>query len=245
MRTANEVSFVNALDGTYLTASAAINALFVINGSKVVINNDSTGGAGLLTLTTGYTTVLTVKSYLRTLVMIVTGYGYARCVADKVDYVVRTFLGTKTAADTFSRINGCDTLVVYTDSVTGAYLNTVAVAKAGERTEVVTRVAHISCLTGLRAVIIIFLFFGKAEAVAGNVCYLLNNVIRLKSHDVGNFFCRSVATGNAEVSLGGFALAKRLCVAVAARVTASATVSAGKTVTDCRYLFVLFHAEEN
>ena len=160
VRTADEVSFVNALDGADLAALSAVNALFVIDSREIVLNNDSTRGAVLFTLAAGDTAVLTVHSYLSTLVMIVAGNRNARGVANEMDNVVGAFLCAKTAADALSRVDRGNASVIYADSVTGADLDAVAVAEAGEVAEVVALVAHISRLAGPRSVVIVLLFLG-------------------------------------------------------------------------------------
>jgi hypothetical protein len=181
MCSANEIALVYTFNGTYLTARTAINTLLVIYRCKIIFYNDSTRGAGFLTLSAGNTAVLAILSYLSTLVVIVTGNGNACCVTDKMDYAVRTFLNAQTASDTFSGVDGGKALIVYADCVTGAYLDAVAVAEAGKRAVIIARVIHIGGFTGFRTVVIVFLFFGKTKTVAGNVSNLLNYVLSLKA----------------------------------------------------------------
>ena len=137
VRTADKITLMNALDRTYLTASTTINTLFVIYRCKIVLDNYCSCRAGLFTLAAGNTTVLTVHSNLSALVVIITGYSNTRSVTNEVNNAVRAFLNAKSAAYAFSRIDRGNALVIYADSITGAYLYAVTVAEAGESAEVI------------------------------------------------------------------------------------------------------------
>lgn len=140
MCSADEVSFVNTLDRTDLAAGAAIYTLFVIYRSKIVLYDDSAGGAGLFAFSAGNTAVLTINAYLSAFIMVVTGYRYTRGISNKMDYIVRAFLDAHTAANTFSWVYCSKSLVVYTNCISRANLNAVAISKAGEGAVVVAGV---------------------------------------------------------------------------------------------------------
>ena len=82
MCSAKEVSFVNALDGTNLTASAAVDAFFVVNRSKIILNYNCSRGAGFFTLAASNTAVFAILTYLRAFIMVIAG----NCNAGSVAY---------------------------------------------------------------------------------------------------------------------------------------------------------------
>ena len=241
MSSADEVSFMNTFYGADLAACTAIDALAVIYRSEVILYHNCAGGAGLFAFAAGNTAVLTINTYLCALVVIVTGDRHASGVSDKMDYIVGTFFYAKTASDTFSRVYRSKSLVVDADCISRANLNAVAVAQAGEGAIVVTGVVQISGFAGFRTVIVVFSFLGQTEAVAGNVCNLLDNILCGSAHNFGNVRGGSVTAGDAEIGFVGFSLGESFSISITAGEAASAAVSTGKCVTDSKRLFVFLN----
>ena len=243
---ADEVADVYTLHRTHLVAGSATRTLFVINGSKVINNLNCTLGTGLFTLSAGDTAVKANLTHLSTLVVTRALNDNTRGVVDKMDNVIRTSLGTKSAANALSGVNlGNSLFGIDADCISGANLHTVAVAKAGEGTVTVTRIGHICRGTGLDTVVDVLSLGGVAGAVAGNVCYLLNHVTGRKTHYLTDFSSNTVTTGNTEAGVVGLALGESLCISVTAGETASTAVSAGKTVTNSKSAFVLLNRKED
>ena len=162
-----------------------------------------------------------------------------------MNYAVRALLNAHTASNTLSRIDSCNALIVYADGIARANLYAVAVAKAGEGAEIITLVVHISRLTCFGAVVIILLFLGTTESVAGNVCNLLDNVVCCDAHYCGYFSCRSVAAGDTKIRFIGLSLRECLSIRIAAGKAAGAAVCTGKNVSYSIGALILLHAEEN
>ena len=189
-------------------------------------------GAGLFALAAGYAAVFTELSYLRALVVIITLNYYTGDILYDVDNSIGTGGCAKAAAYALLGIYLGNTALGDDYGVSGADLGAIAVAKAGEGTESVACEIHICRLTGLRTCVDILSFLGLAAAVAGNVSDLLDNVLCLNAHNSGNSLCSSVTAGGTETRLVCLSLGESLCVSLAARKAASATVCAGKRVTD-------------
>ena len=241
---ANEVAFVDAVDGANLYARAATGAEGVIDGSKVVLNGDSTLRTGLLTLHTTDTTVGAVLTGESALILVGALHNHAGGVVDKVDDTVGALAYADAAADTLSGINLCYT-VIDGDSVLRTNHSAVAVAEAGEGTELVAAVRHICGTAGLVSLVVALSGGSLTGAVAGNVSNLFYNVSSLNAEDSGDLLCGIVTAGDTEVGLVGSLFGQSLCVAVAARVSAGATVGAGQTVTDSEGGLVLLNSEEH
>lgn len=205
MCSANEIALVYAFNRTYLAASTAVDTFFIIYRSKVILDNNSTGGAGLFAFSAGNTAIFAVLTHLRALIMIVTGYSNARGIADKVDYAVGAFFYTHSATYAFSWVDSCNALVVYANCVTRAYFNAIAIAEAGKGTEVIAVIIHVCRAAGFRTVVVVFLFFRKAKTVAGNVCNLLYDVLRVNAHNFRYRFGSSVTARDTQICLRGLA----------------------------------------
>ena len=70
MRSAYEVAFVNAVNGTYGCAYSAVRAERIVDGCKIVNNLDSTRGTALFALHTADTAVFAIFTGVCTLVVI-------------------------------------------------------------------------------------------------------------------------------------------------------------------------------
>ena len=138
MRSANKVALMDAADRTYALAYSAACAFIVIYCCKIINNLYSAFGTGFFTLSASDTTVFTVKSDSRTLVMVITGYDDTGGIIDQMNDVVGAFLFAHSAANTLSRVDGSYSLLADADRITGTNLDTVTVAKACEGAEVIT-----------------------------------------------------------------------------------------------------------
>ena len=243
MRSADEATLVDAMHGTSLNARATACAKVVVDGGEVILNGDCAVGTGLLALHTADTAVLTVLTYVSALIMVGAFNDNAYGIVEKVDNAVGTLTNADATADTLLGINACYA-VLDSDSVLRADSRAVTVSKTGEGAELVATVRHISGKTGLNALIFVLLLIDAAGTVAGYESNLFYNVLCLNSEDGSDLLCGSVTAGNTEIGLVGGLFRKSLSVSVASGVTASATVSAGETVTDCNGSLVLLYAEE-
>lgn len=240
---ANEVAFVDAVDGANLYARAATGAEGVIDGSKVVLNGDSALRTGLLTLHTADTTVGAVLTCESTLILVGALHNHAGGVVDKVDDTVGTLAYADAAADTLAGVN-VSYAVFNGDGVLRTNSCAVAVAEAGVGAVLVTAVCHVCGETGLVALIVALSGCSLASTVAGYESNLLDNVFGLNAEDGSDTLCGRVTAGHAEVGLVGGLFSESLCIAVTSGVAASATVSAGETVTDSHCGLILLDCEE-
>ena len=240
---ANEVAFVDTVDGANLYARAATGAEGVIDGSKVVLNGDSTLRTGLLTLHTTDTTVGAVLTCESTLILVGALHNHAGGVVDKVDDTVGTLAYADAAADTLAGVN-VSYAVFNGDSVLRTNSCAVAVAEAGVGAVLVTAVCHVCGETGLVALIVALSGCSLASTVAGYESNLLDNVFSLNAEDGSDTLCGRVTAGHAEVGLVGGLFSESLCIAVTSGVAASATVSAGESVTDSNEFLILFDTKE-
>ena len=156
---------------------------------------------------------------------------------------VRTLSYADATADTLLRID-LSYLVLDRDSVLRTYLSAVAVTKACERTELVAAVRHISGAAALESAELISSLYSLTSTVAGNVCNLLYYVLSFNAENGCDALSSGVTARHAEVGRGGSALGESLSIAVTARVAASATVSAGESVTDCGICLILLDTKE-
>ena len=242
---ANEVAEVYTLNRAYIVTASATRARGVVDGSKIVFYLDCSLGAGFLTLAAGDTTVEANLANLSTLVVTRALNDNTRGVVDKVNDVVGTSLCAKSAADALAGVDFRNSLLgIDANSIAGANLHTIAVAKTSEGAIAVARVGHICRGTGLNSVVNVLALGGVAGAVAGNVRYLLNYVTGSKTHNLANLGSDTVTTGNAKAGIIGFALGESLCVAVAAGEAAGTAVSTGKAITDSSRTLVLLDSEE-
>ena len=239
----DEVALVDAVDGADLNARATACAKAIVDGSEVILNGDRTVGTGLLALHTADTAVLAVLTSVCALIVVGALNDNALGVVDKVDNAVRTLSYADATADTLLRVD-FSYLVLDGDSVLRTYLSAVAVTKTCERTELVAAVRHISGAAALESAELISSLYCLTSTVTGNVSNLFNYILSLNAENGCDALSSGVTAGHAEVGRGGSALGESLSVAVTARVAASATVSAGKAVTDSHSSFVLFHSEE-
>ena len=243
VRSADEVTLVDAVYGTNLGASAAAGAKSVIYSSEVSVNGDCAAGTGLLTLHTADTAVGAILTHVSALIVVRALYHNTGGVVDKVNNTVGAFSYTDSATDTLLRIDLSD-IVLDRYSVLRAYLSAVAVTETCERTELVAAVRHISGAAALETAELISSLYSVTGAVAGNVCNLLNYVLSLNTENGCDALSSGVTAGHAEVGRGGSALGESLSVAVTARVAASAAVSAGESVTDSNVGFILLDTKE-
>ena len=123
MRAADEVTEMYTFNYTNIVTLSTARALGVINGSKVVFHLDCAFRTCLFTLHTAYTAVGADLTNLSTLVMAGALYNYASGVIYKMNDMIRTSLCAKTATDTLSGIDLCDTLLgIDGNSISGTNL---------------------------------------------------------------------------------------------------------------------------
>lgn len=244
MSAADEITLMNALNGTSILTKATACAFIVIYGREVINNLDRALGTNLFTLAAGDTSVEARLSYLGALVMAGAFYDSLNCIGNKVNYVVRTCTSAKATANALLGVDLCNAALCNMDRVSGANCNTVAVAEAGKGTESIAREAHIRRNAGLGAYVLILLFVGLAGAVTSNVRHHLNNLLCLNAHNGGYSFSNAVTTSGTEVSLCCSALGESLCITVTSGEAAGAAVSAGKLFTNCGKFLILGNSEE-
>jgi hypothetical protein len=100
MGTAAEIACMNYPRWAYVFACATAGTLFVVNYGKIICYGDCTLGTGLFALFAGYATVVAVFSDLCPLGVVVTFNHHTLGVLNDANYIVRTNLCAKTAADT-------------------------------------------------------------------------------------------------------------------------------------------------
>ena len=244
MRSANEVTLVDAVYGTSLSACAAAGTEIVIDGREVVLYGDSTLRTGLLALHTADTAVGAILTGESTLILVGALNDNARGIVDEVDDTVGALTNADATADTLAGVNVCYT-VFDGYSILGTNARAVTVAKASIGTELVAAVRHVCGKAGLVTLVVTLSGCNIACAVAGNVCNLLYNVLSLNTEDSCDLPCGTVTAGNTEVGLVGRLFCESLCVAVASGVTASAAVCTGQAVTDSEGGLVLLNSEED
>ena len=140
---------------------------------------------GLLALHTAYTTVGAVFACECAFVVIGTFYSYAYGISYKMNKSVGTLSCAYAASDTLLWINACNT-VFYRYRILRTDLCAIAVSKTSKVTELVTLIGHIRCETCFLSAIVVFFLHGSARAVAGNVCYLFDNVCSFNAKDGSN-----------------------------------------------------------
>ena len=244
MCSAHEVTLVNAMHGADGGTGATTGALLVIDGCKVVYHGNCTVGAGLFALLTADTAVGAILSYRRTAVVVRALDNNAGGIVDKVDDVVGAGTCANTAANTLTGVNLCHA-VDNADGIFGTYGGTVTVAKAGIGAEAVTAVSEVSVLAGLDAHVLVLLLYDVAGAVAGNVCNLFYNVLRLNAEDPCDILCRGVTARGTKVCSGFGSICESLRISVTAGVATSAAVCTGEAVTDSNEFLILFNSEED
>ena len=111
VRSADEVTFVDAVYGADLNARAATCAERVIDGREVILYGDSTVRTGLLTLHTSDTANRANLACYSTLIMAGALNKNSGLFADDVDNAIGTSLCTKATTDTLLRINLGDALL--------------------------------------------------------------------------------------------------------------------------------------
>ena len=246
MSATNEVTDVNTMHRANLVTTLTTIALAVIYGRNVVNKGYGSVGTSLYTLAAGYAAVFTNLAHVCTLVVVVTLNNNGGGVIYQMNNAVGAGFCTKTATDTTAGVNFGNLLVViYANRISGTNGNTVTVAKAGKGAKSVAGKALICRLTAPRSVIKILSLFGRTRAVAGNICYLFNNIICHKAHNLSYLLCGSVTAGNAERGIAGLALGESRCVSVTSGKSASTAVCAGKTFSDRSRPFILLYSEEN
>ena len=246
MRAANKVADVYTLCRANVIANSAAGAFIIINSGKVIFNRDSTRGAGFLALAAADTAVKANLTDLGALIVARAFNNNSRGIVDKVDNAVGTLLNAKTAAYALSGVNFGNLLfVINANRISRANLQAIAIAKASEGAESVTRIIHISATAGRNTLVLVFFLVGRAGAVTSNVSNLFNNVARFKSHNLADFSGNAVTAGNAKRGILGFALTESLSITVAARISACAAVCTGQAIADSGNLLVFLNSEEN
>ena len=244
MSSADEVTLVYAVNGANLNASATAGAERIIYSCEIVYYCYCSVRTGLLALHTANTAVRAIFACESALVVIGALYDNTGGVVNEVNDSVGTFAYADSAADALTGIYSCNT-VFDRYSILGANLYTVAVAKAGEGTELVTAVSEVGVKAGFVSYVIVLSGNNVARAVTSYVSNPFNNVISFNTEYDSDLLCGRVTAGNAEISLICFAFGESLRIAVTARVAASSAVSAGETVADCNRGLVLFNTEEH
>ena len=243
--TASEAFNMNTLLGTYLYTSATACTLIIINYCEIILNLNCAVRTGLLTLHTSDTTVRASLVGYSALIVAGALNSNSGLLGENVNNTVGTGLFAKTASDTLGRINLSNTVFdIDVDSILRTNCDTVAVAKTSIGTNGVARVSKLCSLTGLNTVVNVFSVLGLAVTVTSNVSNLGINVACSKTQDFTDLSSYVCAAGDTKAGVIALTLAESLCVSIAAGVTARTTVSAGETVTDCNYLFVLLNCEE-
>ena len=126
MRSADEVTRVNALHRTYVVALAAAGTLRIVDGRKVVYYLYRALGTGLFTLSAGDTAVKTYLSYLRALVVAITLHDNLSGIVHKVDDSVGAGLYAQTASDASTGVDlGNTLLLIDADGISGADLHKI------------------------------------------------------------------------------------------------------------------------
>ena len=244
--TADKALDVNTLHRASLVTCATTGTLGVVDGCKVVFNLNCALGTNLLALHTTDTTVRAELTNNSALVMAGALNKNSGLLANDVNNAVGTSLSAKATANALLRIDLSDALLsIDNDCALRTNCHTVAVAETSISTVAVAGIsAGLNSRACLNAVVNILSLLGLASAVAGYVCNLCINVAGCKTHDLGELSSNVCSTGSTETGIIGSTLAKSLSVSVASGVTASATVSAGETVTDRNGSLVLLYAEE-
>ena len=243
MRAADEVAFVDTVNGTNLNAGATACAKIVVDARKIILYGDCAVRTGFLTLHTADTTVGAILTGKSALILVGAFNNHACGIVDKVDDSVGTLAYTYAASNT---LLGIDTgnAVLNRNSVLRTYSRTVTVAEAGEGAVLIAAVSHICGEAGLVTLIVALSGSCITGAVAGNVSNLFNNVLGFYAKNGSDRLCGTVTAGNTKIGfIGGF-VCESLCIAVTARVSASTAVSTGQTVTDSNRGLVLFYSKE-
>ena len=243
MRSADEVTLVDAMHGTNCRTLTASGAEGVVDGSEVIDNLDSTVRTGLLTLHTADTAVGAELSCHGALVVVGAFDYHTGGILDKVDNAVGTLSYADATADTLSGVNSCYT-VLHGDSILGTSHSTVAVAETRVVTYLVTAVNHVCGETGLVSLVLELSVGHVAGAVARNVSDLLDNVCRLNAEDSGDLLSGRVATGHAEVGGLGSLVGESLGIAVTAGEATRTAVCTGEALTDSYSGLILLHRKE-
>ena len=201
-------------------------------------------GTGLFALLTADTAVRAVLSYRGAGVVVRALDNNAGGIIDEVNDAVGADACANSAANALFGID-VSNAVFNADRIFGTYVHTVTVAKAGIGAMSVAAVCEVRGATGLLSDVIVLFLYNVTGAVAGNVCYLFNDVLCLYSEGCGDILCRTVSAGSAKVGSGFATVCKSLCIAVASGISASPTVCTGKAVTDSNKLFILFNSKED
>jgi len=200
-------------NGTRIVARAAACTLGVIYGGEVVYYGYRALGANLLTLAAGYTAILADVAYLCSLIMARTLNDDTRGIGNKVNNAAGTLGSAKTAANALFGIYLGNTLLgVNADSIAGANLHTVAIAEAGKGTLSVACVGKARRSARLRTCVLVLSLRGKAGAVAGNECDLLDDIGSLKAHNSRHLLGSAVTAGNTKAGVIGHTVGKSLGV---------------------------------
>lgn len=243
MRSANEVTLVNAMYRTNLDARATAGAEIVVDGCEVILDGNCALRTGLLALHTTDTAVRAVLTGECALILVGALNDNAGGVVDKVNDAVGALTHADATADTLLGVNVSDA-ILNRDSALRTNARAVAVAKTSVGAVFVAAVRHISGAAGLVTLVVVLSGCYVTGAVAGNVSNLLNNVLSRNAEDFCNLLSRAVAAGNAEVGLVGGLVRKSLSIAVASRVSARAAVCTGQAVTDSESGLILLYSKE-
>ena len=233
-------------DGTSVNAGAAARALGVIEERKVLVHSDRAVGAGACTLGASDTAVGTHFTGDSALIVVRASDRDDGALLLHLDGLMRTGLGAKSTARAEARDDLCYA-VVNEDRVIGTNRCAVAETDAGEGTDVFALPMLCRLTAGGEAVAeVLFILLGSlAGTVTADVSKELDSLAGLDTEDGCDLLRRGIAAGNAEIGFGDLALGESTCIAVASAVAASTAVSAGKSITDRKELFILLDAEKN
>ena len=244
MCTADKITLVYTVNGANGNARAASGTQSVINGCEIILYGNCTVGTSFLTFHTAYTSVRAILAYHSALIVVGALDNYSYSVLYKTNNAVGAFAHTNAAADTLARIYPRNT-VFDGYSILGANLDAVTVSDASEGAEFVAAIRHISCAAGLVTLILESSFHYVTSAVTCNVSNSFDNVSGFNTEYLCDIPCRAVAAGNAEVCCIGGLVSQRLCITVAAGVSARATVCTGKAVADSQCRFIFLYTKED
>lgn len=214
MCAADEVIFVDAVYGADFNACSASGAKRIIDDSEIVFNLYSLCGAGLLAFHAADASVRAILARQRALVMIGAFDDDAGGVVDQLDYVVGAGANADAAADAFDGGNARDA-VFNADSIVGAFVGAVAVAKAGEGAAFVSLVKKVCGSAGFCASVDVFVLNDIACSAAGNVCNLFDNVLSFNAEYACDRASGGIAAGGAKIGLIDLFLRQSLCITVA------------------------------
>jgi hypothetical protein len=241
---ADEVIFVNAVNGANLNARSAACAKRIIDGGKVAFNLNRTVGASLLALHATNASVGALLASDSALIVVRALNNNLNGVVYKLNDVVGAFANAHAAADALLGVYQSHA-VLNVNGILGANASAVAVAEAGIGAGLVTVIHKVCGNTALKTCVVVFSFGSIAGAVAGNVCNLLYNVLSLNAKGCGNCLSGLITTGNTKVCFFLGSVCQSLCIAVAAGIAARTAVCTGQALSNGFCGLILFYTKED